>query len=578
MRNPARIDCPAAVIASLALAVLLVGCGEGDDEDDSKTYTLDTGVGGSRGGGTGDTSYRFGPADGAATPTDATVVVADAGSLDDVAVSETVSSDGTSPAPDIQADSGGAISSCFSHCGIFLEDNPCHCHHGCDADGNCCKDFKAMCSCQDKADCDDGLFCTIDNCFSGLCKQIPLPPGKCCDGDAACDGGDACNLAKCIDGACKLIAKDCDDELPCTVDVCEPDKGTCSNTIHPNKCKIDGVCAASGDAEPGSDGCNTCQPKVAPKAWTAQAGSCFIDGKCIAAGESPAGSSGTCRHCDPDASASAWSIKSGTCYINKVCYSAGSDHPDQPGCALCSPAKTKDAWTGKPGKCAVDGVCYDDGDPAPGGAKCGKCDATKSTSAFTVDKGICLVDGACHKHGDKAANSFGCQVCDATKAQTAWTVAKGKDCSDDDPCTVDTLCTAAGTCKGKKKGACCKEDSDCDGNPVGDCEKSVCAKGLGECKAEQIKGCCTSGVCCDKANKILYPASTKCSNFAIGSSQYKCEGNQAFKRQLFPGCDGVQANKCSQLHPAAGQWALYKTCPKGQVCALSSQTSPPACK
>jgi len=114
--------------------------------------------------------------------------------------------------------------------------------------------------------------------------------------------------------------------------------------------------------------------------------------------------------------------------------------------------------------------------------------------------------------------------------------------------------------------------------PTPDCHKAICVVGLGECKTKKIDGCCTSGVCCDKASKILYPASTKCSDFAIGSNQYKCEGNQAFKRQLFPGCDGVQPNKCSQLHPAAGPWSLYKTCPKGQTCSLTSQTSPPACK
>ena len=557
------------LLAPTLLALLLCPAGCNDDsevKDDQKGYSLDATVVAK------DADYNFGVKDTATSPP------ADALGADDAdAAASAVDSGGASDAPisaDVDPDDAGpvTITSCFGHCGIFLEENPCHCHHDCGLEKSCCKDFSAVCACESKADCDDGLFCTIDNCFGGLCKQIPLPANKCCDADAQCLGGDACNQAKCVEGTCQLVAKDCDDGVACTLDSCAADTGECSHDLHPNKCLIEGLCADAGDAEAGSDGCHTCQPKSSPTAWQAKAGACFIDGVCVAAGESPKGSSGACRVCDPDAATEAWTLTAGSCFIDDQCYKSGQDQPENPGCALCSPSKSQTAWTGKPGKCSVDGLCYADGDPAPGGAACGKCDASKSTSSFTVNKGACLIDGACLSKGDKAAGSFGCQVCDPDKNPVVWTVAKGQECADDDPCTVDSICLADGTCKGKPKGACCKTDQDCSGMPVQDCEAAFCNATAGACQTKPVENCCTSGVCCDKVNQMLLPVSTKCSDFAIGSSQYKCEGNVAYKRKLYPGCDGVNANKCSQLNPAAGEWTTYKTCGKDQVCQLASQT------
>ena len=561
------------LVALLAVLVGVAACGDGTNPDDEdKGYSLDTTAPAK------DTDYNFGIKDTAAPlPEDtSSVVIADAAAP--IADSQTTNEVVDDPDSD-GVDAGPvAIASCFGHCGIFLEDNACHCHHDCQAEGNCCKDFSAICACASKSDCDDGLFCTIDNCFGGLCKQIPLPANKCCDADAQCVGGDACNKGKCVEGTCQLVATDCDDGVACTVDVCAADSGECSHDIHPNKCLIDGLCAESDDAEPGSDGCRTCQPKTSSTAWQAKPGACFIDGSCALAGEGPKGSTGACRVCDPAQSAEAWTLITGTCFIDEQCYKSGQDHPLNPACALCSPSKSQTAWTGKPGKCAVDGLCYDDGDPAPGQANCGTCDAAKSTSSFTITKGSCLIEGACHSQGAKADGSFGCQICDTAKDQLAWTVAKGQTCDDDDPCTVDTICLANGSCKGKPKGACCKTNGDCAGTPVEDCQESICNTVAGACQIKAIEACCTDGVCCDKIKQTPFPASTKCSDFAIGSSQYKCEGDVASKRKLYPGCDGINSNKCSQLNPAAGEWTVYKTCSKGQLCQLASQTSAPTCK
>jgi hypothetical protein len=108
-------------------------------------------------------------------------------------------------------------------------------------------------SCDDGAatDCDDSDVCTIDLCDEEVgCVHLPTL-NACCTGDgvgcddanpcttascdeatgeciqtpntAACDDGDACTVGDaCSDLSCGGVALECDDENPCTDDVCSP--------------------------------------------------------------------------------------------------------------------------------------------------------------------------------------------------------------------------------------------------------------------------------------------------------------------------------------------------------------------
>lgn len=576
---------------TLLLCLGAAGCGGEDKSSDEPTYTLDV-VAADEG-----TGWKFGQDDvpaiqdtgsvasedvGAAPTSDANPAADTAGPADGAADGATAA-DGAAandagPAPDTGPQ---LIKSCFGHCGIFLEDNPCHCHHDCGKEGNCCADFSQVCGCSTKKDCDDGAFCTIDSCISGLCKQIPLPPSKCCEVSADCTGGDKCNVPTCIEGSCQILPKDCDDGVACTVDVCDAENGACSSSVHPTKCLVAGVCYDADAVEPGSDGCSLCQPKVAGTAFTAKVGSCFIDGKCYASGEAAGGQS-ACRVCDPAASGSAWSIKPGTCYIDGVCHQAGASSPTTPECALCNPAKSQTAWTGKSGTCAIDGKCYGDGDAAPGAAaSCATCKPAASTSAFTVAAGSCLIDGACVKQGGAAKGSFGCKVCDAAKKADGWTVQQGKACTDDDACSVDTICHPDGTCQGKSKPDCCKSDADCKAAAIElePCHVAFCVTVDGSCSSKLDPACCSlvNAKCCDATSKTWMPKGTKCADFPMSTSEYKCEGDKGYKRSLYRGCSGVD-NACSELFPSAGQWTLYKTCATPKTCVLASKTLPPTCQ
>jgi hypothetical protein len=96
--------------------------------------------------------------------------------------------------------------------------------------------------CASNSDCDDELPCTSDVCNAGSCQHPPASAGT------ACGHGDLCNGAgQCVD--C-IGASDCDDELPCTSDVCSA--GACSHPPAPagTSCGHGGSCDGAGVCAP----------------------------------------------------------------------------------------------------------------------------------------------------------------------------------------------------------------------------------------------------------------------------------------------------------------------------------------
>ena len=234
-----------------------------------------------------------------------------------------------------------------------------------------------------------------------------------------------------------------------------------------------------------------------------------------------------------------------------------------------------DRLSGVAGKCLVDGTCYSQGE-SPLGASCVTCQPDTSTSEMTLSTGACFIGGVCFSPGE--SDGTGCAICDTKTSTSAWTgLPPGSNCNDGSPCTIDTVCTPAGLCKGKTKPNCCETDVECVGKvPLQSCEKAVC-KGNGTCEAQKDPLCCSSGKCCDLGTKTFKPKGTACSDLAIGV-EYKCEGKTGYKRQTFPGCTGTHGSKCSQQDAAPGPWENYKTCSGATSCVVSSTTSPPVCK
>jgi hypothetical protein len=81
--------------------------------------------------------------------------------------------------------------------------------------------------------CDDGDSCTdTDQCQGdGQCKGTVIP--DCCNEDADCPSTYPCYEGQCdlASAVCQLYLKTCSDGLACTLDVCAPTTGTCSNPV-----------------------------------------------------------------------------------------------------------------------------------------------------------------------------------------------------------------------------------------------------------------------------------------------------------------------------------------------------------
>jgi hypothetical protein len=86
--------------------------------------------------------------------------------------------------------------------------------------------------------CDDQIACTTDSCdeASGVCVNTP--------DDTACDDGLYCNGAETCDESqdCQAGADPCDDSVACTVDSCDDDADSCTNTPDDNLCAAGEVC------------------------------------------------------------------------------------------------------------------------------------------------------------------------------------------------------------------------------------------------------------------------------------------------------------------------------------------------
>jgi hypothetical protein len=235
-----------------------------------------------------------------------------------------------------------------------------------------------------------------------------------------------------------------------------------------------------------------------------------------------------------------------------------------------------------PGKCAIDGTCYDKDTPDPAAPDCSVCDPAKNKAGFSLKTGFCLIDGSCIKAAAMQAGSFGCATCSVEKSTTAWTAkAATSACDDGTMCTSGDKCDGKGACKGAALANCCIADEDCanaiytDGQP-GPCEMSACKKALGTCEKQPIVSCCTSGVCCDVGAKTFTAKNTPCSTFVKGV-EYQCSGNDAQKREIFNGCTGTDASKCSSDAPGYGPWKTVKTCSSGTACKMVDPTQSPGC-
>ncbi|MFO0746174.1 MAG: hypothetical protein U1F43_10940 [Myxococcota bacterium] len=303
-------------------------------------------------------------------------------------------------------------------------------------------------SCSGDGDCDDGHACTVDRCLAGddgvrhcawsvadgmcfannVCAAAgELRGGLGCevcdpaadargwtrrDDGASCDDGDACTTGEtCAGGECTGQAVDCDDDNPCTREVCDRVAG----------CVVTPVAGQSCD-----DGVR-----------------CTVDDRCDDAGRC-GGQANSCDDGDP-------------CTVDACSELAGCSHVVTDGLACEDGDACSDNDTCQAGTCTAGGATNcDDGNTCT----VDHCDAVAGCVHLPTLSPCCLgVSSVCDDQ-----NPCTDDQCDALTGACSY-AANRASCDDGDPCTLDDVCADLACTGGRAR--------DCDDhNP---CTDDTCA-------------------------------------------------------------------------------------------------------
>lgn len=400
------------------------------------------------------------------------------------------------------------VSACTAELGNVCITTTCDLSLGCLYDPNTapCSDgddctLTDVCSggaCQpgDPLDCDDGATCTSDFCQAGACQHVINP--EVCSGNectsVSCDPLDV--DADAVTGCVVSSASDalCDDDNPCTTDVCSPTEG-CINTNNTLPC-------SDGDACTIGDVCSAGVCAAGPELECDDGHDCTVD-SCV---------EGTCENQPDDNQCPGNECATGACdpaapgaLANGCVYDLSNESCDDQnpctdescsileGCVVVeddtNTCEDGDACTEndrcEAGTCAADPIVCDDN------ATCTSDACVAGECVFTPVTGVCVdsecASSVCDPNDPTSDATTGCVV----------TVLSG-DCDDDNPCTIDTCDAETGACvHTPNEGAACDDAIACTGQGVCD-EAGVCTPGApddGFCGGLGGANPCRAGVC-----------------------------------------------------------------------------------
>jgi len=150
------------------------------------------------------------------------------------------------------------VSCTVDSCDADLDDcvsvpDDARCDNGrfCDGEGFCDPSFG--CRSGERPDCDDGVECTADACDSAVDACVHTPEDSRCDDGRFCNGLETCDAVNdCQAG----VAPSCDDNVPCTVDSCDPDLDDCISAPEDGRCDNGRFCDGEEFCDP-SLGCRS---------------------------------------------------------------------------------------------------------------------------------------------------------------------------------------------------------------------------------------------------------------------------------------------------------------------------------
>ena len=376
----------------------------------------------------------------------------------------------------------------------------CHPTLGCqhEADPEC-----GILPCTTDTDCDDGNSCTEGYCDTivGFCELITLDGVVCDDGDA-CTVNERCDGTVCSNG----FDRPCDDEQPCTLNLCNSTTGCYYETdthcviLDPpcttgqecndgdlctiDNCTFDGAC--HNDPQPGCGeacvvdaDCNDQDPCTFNRCETNRCAFPFDPdcgaNPCVTVADCNDGDECTIDICNPD---------------RNLC-----EHPPVPSCGEPC-VGDEDCDDGEP---CTDDICNPDTDkcilvPIPDCERCfgpADCGDDNYCTDDTCPEGACVY----------VPNVLACDDSDFCTESDACSegecVGEPVDCDDLDPCTIDTCdaVTGCGSVEDLTLEGCerCGLDADCDDGDS--CTEDIC-NSL-HCEYTELPYC-TPAVCLDE--------------------------------------------------------------------------------
>ncbi len=420
------------------------------------------------------------------------------------------------------------------NCAVFDDGNACNGQLACSelqgpkAIGLCTPATATVIVCPTGGVC-AGLLCEPS---SGKCLPKPINDNKNCDDGLACTAADLCK-----NGTCVGTQPGCDDNEPCTVDLCDPVAKACTHA--PTPCGDSNPCTA--DSCKKGEGCiHEKLPGACDDGNLCTLGDSCADGKCV--------SGNGVQDCDDGL----------VCTADACSPLAGCVHQAQSGpCSDDNPCTIGDAC--KQGAClATQALDCSDGNPCTADpCKTGLGCVHTAQDATCTDGNPCSTGDACA--GGKCAGT----------AEV--------DCGDANPCTVDACvpgkgcvhtaqtvgcddgnpCTAGDTCKGTACLPGAQVVSCDDGNP---CTLDTCSSVKG-CIAQAVSGPCNDGNACTTGDGCQQGG-------CLGNKLVSCDdGNPCSKDDCAPGsgCINLPATaSCTDGNPCTqGDQCLGGTCKAG---------------